>query len=508
VSRRRPDAAPPPRGRVRFWARTLALAGTLAALTLGLLSSPAKAPAAASRFLSPRGSDDGQCEARSRPCRSVGYAYARSKPGEIVELAAGGYGRQAVPAVDGRKGPAVQFQPAEGASVSFGGLDVAGSHVTVTGIRTGDLDIGRKDGPVEDVTIFGGEGRRVWMNDVHDVALVGGSYGGSTDVPVIQIAGSPASSGVTLDAVDVHDAVASNAGVHTECFWAGGVQGLVVRNSSFRNCAYFDIFFTAFNGPDPAHVLIENTVLEGTVQSSGQPAPYAVDVSTSISRAEDFTFRHNTWAGDVAVQPGSVSGFRMFANVGEVQSCADGVEYRDNVWTAVRCGQGDRRIPGAMGQFADPARHDWRLRTGAAAIDAGSADVGAPGFDAAGLRRDQRADAGAYEHGGRAPEPNGQAGAGAPRMLSATLRSPRVCLGRSGGCDASAQLVVRSDQAALASVRVGTHVLRRAVRTGTSSIVIRAGALGLRRGPQVVTVWLSGRDGRASAVVRRTLSVA
>jgi hypothetical protein len=156
-----------------------------------------------------------------------------------------------------------------------------------------------------------------------------------------------------------------------------------------------------------------------------------------------------------------------------------------------------------MGQFVDPAHHDWRLRPGAAAIDAGSA-AGAPALDAAGLRRDGRPDAGAHEHAGRAPEPGGKAGAGAPRMLSVRFRSSRVCL--EGGC-AHAQLVVRSQQAALASVRIGPHVLRRAVRAGANTIVIDAAALGLRRGEQAVSVWLSGRDGRASAIARRILHV-
>ena len=470
---------------------------------MALNAAQAKAPSP-KRFISPRGDDRGDCQNRRRPCRTVAYAFTHSRAGQIVQVAGGRYGRQTVPPVPGRGGPAVQFQAADGARVHFGGLDVRGSHVTFSGIRTGDIDIERPGATVEDVTIIGGSGRRVWMKAVRDVALLGGSYGGTRDNPVIQIAGTPASSRVTLDSVDVHDAAASNAEVHTECFWAGGVQGLTVRNSRFSKCSYFDIFFTTFEGPNPAHVLLENNVFERTVQWNGQPAPYALNVANWVTHAENFVFRHNTLQGDVAIQSASMNGFKVISNIGESLNCVSGVEYQDNVWTRARCGPGDRRVPNALSQFVAPDRHDWRLRAGADAIDAGD-DGARTARDAVGLLRVGAPDAGAHEYQGRTPEPGGGNSKG-PRLMSTRVGAKRVCIDTKG-CSARTRLTVTSGSAALATIRIESVTLREPVGAGERTFVLDARRLGLSRGSRRVTVWLTDRDGRTSKVARHEFQV-
>ena len=118
----------------------------------------------------------------------------------------------------------------------------------------------------------------MWIQTARNLLVKGGSYGGNQNGPTVQTGGTPASTNLTFDGVEFHDAVATNDTVHMECIWAGGVQGFTVRNSIFRNCAYFDIFFTTLNGPDPKDVLLENNVFEVTKQWNGQNAPYAVNV--------------------------------------------------------------------------------------------------------------------------------------------------------------------------------------------------------------------------------------
>ena len=89
-------------------------------------------------------------------CGSVAQAYRAAAPGDAIEVAAGAYGGQSVPVVAGRGGPAVDIHPASGASVSFAGLNIAGSYATVRGIRTGDVDIEAGSTVVQGVTVVGG----------------------------------------------------------------------------------------------------------------------------------------------------------------------------------------------------------------------------------------------------------------------------------------------------------------------------------------------------------------
>ena len=51
-------------------------------------------------------------------------------------------------------------------------------------------------------------------------------------------------SNFTFDNVEFHDVRIETPGVHLECLYAIVVPGLTVKNSEFRNCGVFDIFFT------------------------------------------------------------------------------------------------------------------------------------------------------------------------------------------------------------------------------------------------------------------------
>ena len=196
--------------------------------------------------------------------------------------------------------------------------------------------------------------------------------------------------------------------VHMECIWAGGVQGFTVRNSIFRNCAYFDIFFTTLNGPDPKDVLLENNVFEVTKQWNGQNAPYAINVANWLTKAENFTFRNNVFGGDVAIQPTTIVNMKLVGNVGAVASCKSGVSYSYNVFTNAKCSTTDKQVGMALTQFVNPAGHDWRPTFGAAAIDAGNPNDYPP-TDRAGLLRNGPPDAGAHEYGGISPGGDAQA---------------------------------------------------------------------------------------------------
>ena len=406
----------------------------VSAVTVFVLALP-PAASAATRMVATSGTDSGACLASA--CRSFGYAYRQAGAGDVVEVAGGSYGGQSIPVVSGRSGPPVEFRPQAGASVSLGGLDVGGSYVTVRDIRTGSVAIDAGDGgvtPVVGVSIINGAGKTMWIQTARDLLVKGGSFGGNTDGPTVQTGGTPASSNLVFDGVDFHDAVATNSTVHMECFWAGGIQGLTVRNSIFRNCAYFDIFFTTLNGPDPKDVVLENNVFEKTKQWSGQDAPYAINVANWLSKAENFTFRNNTFAGDVAIQPTTIVNMKLTGNVGAVASCKSGVSYSYNVWTAAKCSTTDKLAGTVFSQFVNPGAHDWRLTFGSIAVDAGNPNDYPP-TDRAGLLRNGPPDAGAHEYNGIAPGGSDVQAPSVPGSVSASGGVEQVALGWQAASD-------------------------------------------------------------------------
>ena len=468
---------------------------------------------AANRYLSAAGSDSGSCASPGAACRSFGYAYRQAAPGDVVEVAAGSYPAQDIPKVAGRGGPAVAFRAAGGA-VSLADLQIHGDHVSIQGVSSSGVDVDHGSG-VRDVTVIGVRAQQVWLENAHDVRFLGGSYGDNRDHPTMQISGAPASTNILIDGVDFHDAVASNSSVHMECIWAGGVQGFTVRNSIFRNCAHFDIFFTRLNGPDPRDVLLENNVFEMTKVAGGQNAYYSINVANWLSRVDNFTFRNNTFGADVVIQPSALSGVKMVGNVGPIASCKGGVQYSHNVFTKAKCSATDKQVAGAMSQFVDPAAHDWHLRPGAAAINAGDPNDH-PSSDREGLLRSGPPDAGAHEYGGLRPNPGGSGQPGLrkrrSRLLAVGLARHRICKRPRRRCKKAIVLRVRLARRAKVTVKVqrrrraGWSTVRRLGRTaGPGRIAFKIKAKGLRRGSYRLVV--TARRGNRAAVRRLGLVV-
>jgi hypothetical protein len=412
---------------VRLTLPTLALLGALVAAILAFWWPDAAR--GAQRFVSPGGADSGPCN--SSPCQSFAYAYKQSSPGDVVEVAAGSYGAQTIPTVAGRSAPAVEFRPASGAQVSLGGLNVRGSFFTVRDIHTGFLDIDGQPGgqTIEGASIVNGNGDGIWIRQVRGLLIQGGAYGPVVDKPLVQIGESPTSYDITFDGVDFHDATASGNGIHMECMWAGSTIGFTVRNSIFRNCSHFDIFFTRNNGDDVTNVLLENNVFEAPKQPDGSDAPYSLNVSNWLTKMENYVIRNNVIDSDITIQPTRIVNSRIVNNIGALASCQQGVTYSHNLWTLVKCGASDRKLPSALSQFANPKGHDWHLIPGAAAVNAADpADV--PATDRDGLLRNGAPDIGPYELGGLRPGGSSTAGPAASAAAAAQPRPPRLSRGR------------------------------------------------------------------------------
>jgi hypothetical protein len=401
--------------------------------------------------------------------------------------------------------------------------------VSVRDFETGSLTVDDGGAAVRGVRVVRPVARTLWISNAHDTQFLGGSFGGNFNDATVKISGATASTGLVFDGVDFHDALATNDVVHMECMWAGGVRDFVVRNSIFRNCTYFDIFFTTFQGPDPRDVLLENNVFEETRLWNGVEGYYSVMAANWLSKVENFTFRNNSFGSAVIFQPPAVSNVRMLNNLGEqvAWECKPGVTYSHNVWRTGKCGATDRAASGLEGQFVDLGGHDWRLKAGAAAIDAADPAT-APATDRDGLLRNGPPDAGAHEFGGRRPpsgirDPGTTGGPsegrpGKPgaspraRLLKAHLLRSRVCHRARRGCPRAVRLRLALAKRATVTIRLSRHTahgwrtakrLHRRAKPGMKTIAIRA--RGLRPGRYRLVVGARVRGG--STAVKRTLTL-
>jgi hypothetical protein len=427
-----------------------------AAVLVALLAVPSAA-SAVPRLVAVGAADTGNCSAT--PCGSFSYAFRQAQPGEVVQVAGGSYPGQSIPSVAGRAAAApVTFAPAPGAGVSLGGFDVSGGGgVVVRDIQTGSLDIV----DAENVTVVNGGGTSIWLNNVGNVTVKGGSYGNKVDKQPVMVGAYPESRNVTFDGVEFHDAIATRSDVHTECVMANNVQGLTIKNSLFRNCAYFGVLISSCCGGQlpPRDVLLESNVFENTYQWNGQEAPCSMMIGGV--RIENLTFRNNTYETPLCFSNTQHANTRFVGNLGAIGSCASGVTYVNNVWRTRTCSSSDRQASGLMGDFVNPNGHDWHLKDGAAAIDKAS-PTEYPPTDRDGKGRRGAPDAGAHEWGvadPAAPGPTGGetgGGVGANALLRrARLTRRTICHRRTATCKVTfAKLKVRAARGGKVVVRI------------------------------------------------------
>lgn len=376
----------------------------LPALALFCALAVPQVASAATLSVSTTGSDSAACTS-SAPCKSIGRAYQVAAPGDVVAVGAGTYGAQSIPFVSTRTSATdVVVQPAAGARVTFGGLSIAGAHVTVQDIATGFVDIKKgSTGAPTDVTVIKGSGNGLFVGGgVSDVLIKGGSYGMYYNAAPVKVQGSPAPTRITFDGVDFHDAIRNDGTSHLECIYAADVQYFTVRNSTFRNCAIYDLAFTNLSGTDPAHLVIENNAFDtsGSHSDAQNKGYYALAFYPWIKALNDVLVRNNTFYQGIQWQAGNPTNVRMVGNILPSTTCAAGVSYSYNVSTGKACGTGDKVVSGAMSQFVDPANYNFRLKAGAGAIDAAD-PKNSPSIDADGHARPvgPAPDAGAYEYG-------------------------------------------------------------------------------------------------------------
>lgn len=364
---------------------------------------------AATRYVSPSGSDSASCTSGA-PCRSLNRGYQVARPGDVVQVAGGSYSGQRIVA-SSKGAPRVTIRPAPGARPVLADLEVAASHLNVLGpfetraletantrgryvtdVLVQDIDVNGRGTSVTPAWIAAVNGviwRRVDVHNADDanaLLFIDGSYPDSGSVK-----------NVTIEDSSFHDVtVPSGSSTHSQCIYVAGTQGMTIRRSHFYNCAIFDIFQSG-DVDTTTDMLIENNVLEAPrLQGGGCCAYFTVRFAWGVP--ERVTLRNNSSEHQMDFRLGAVNSKVVGNTIQSGMDCADGVRFSHNVVTKTRpCSPTDRRV-GSIG-YRDPDHHDFRLVSGSPAIDAGDA-ADHPATDIDGLGRRGAPDAGAYEFNG------------------------------------------------------------------------------------------------------------
>jgi hypothetical protein len=347
----------------RYGAAVLALVGCSASDS-GLGSAPPTGRDARTAFVSPVGNDASRCT-RAEPCLSFDRAYRIAPPGGFVEVGGGRYEAQRIardPTKASRK--KVVLRPARGARVIVGELTVTARHLEVRGITATGVNVryAAVDVTLRDITNRGG----LFVDSAVDIRVLGGSVGPGVDYHS-QVAAWPSHippRRIVLDGVLFHDWTRSNSSVHTECLQIGAGDGIVIRNSRFRNCHVMDIFVSHFGSSAlTRNVTIENNFLD----EAGSGGYYAIGANAY----ENLLIRNNSSKQALKIfEPGPARNVRMIANVAPAspQDCDPRVIYRYNVWHGAKCSVTDLNAPSG---FRDPFKLDLRLKRTSRAIDRG-----------------------------------------------------------------------------------------------------------------------------------------
>jgi hypothetical protein len=485
----------------------------LAAFAVLLLAVPSAS--AATRYLSPSGSDSSNCI--STPCASFARAYNQAASGDVIVVGPGVYpARQETPdggtktlTFRGEPGNKVRQLINNAANVTFDGLDVdAGGGTTTWAVF---------ESHAENVTL---KNSRVGNVVDEKGALLGGWS-------------STASMNVVIDNVHFHDVIQQGEGVHNECLYSMS-PGVVIRNSTFTNCATMDLMVTRgfwWGQPTYGGITIENNVFaHSTNGSDPRWHYYGFLLHGEMGQLTNARIVNNTFetptGGFEAQYVNSASGV-WANNIGGGWDCLPGMTYAGNV--GKKCGASDTAVnpssscaPPACPSsstmpvgWTSPAQFDFTLKAGSPAIGAASAQY-APERDRRGYRRDGSPDAGAYEYGAvpDAGAPSNQPGGlqrGARwKLRRARLVAKTICHVPRRGCPASTKLQLRLGRPAKLSVRLrkAGRTLRSVTRKRVKRYkALRIRAAGLPSGRYRVLVRATDATGKRSALVRLRLRV-
>jgi hypothetical protein len=378
---------------------------------------PALKPA--SKFVAPTGSDESACS-RAAPCLTFDHAYHLAKPGQIVEVAGGSYGTQAIIA-DPRKaaGPPVVFRPAAKATVQTSGtFFIYGQNITFDGtggaFRFGGWFVRRG---ADHITFRRTQTGLFLCGGASNLRVEGGEVGPWTSQPdaedtQITLDDGVPCSNVTIKNVFFHDMLPSG-GSHTDCLQITAGRNITIDGNRFVRC-WSDAIIAKTDFGDIVNLVIQNNLILDPINGDGSTsyavgvfddaagAPGARHTCSSLIRNNSFAALHN---GELTVkcQPNGL-GNRVYGNLFALgtsrPNCArNGAVWQYNVWeTRPSCGSHAYVLPARDARYVDRTKGDLRLRRNSGAINRGYPS-NFPRLDFLGRRRPRgtRPDAGAYE---------------------------------------------------------------------------------------------------------------
>jgi hypothetical protein len=319
-------------------------------------------------YVSPTGSDAGRCT-RSAPCATIQAAYRLATPGSVIDLLPGLYVTQMV-IRDTRKqvgSTPVTITSSTPAAVRISGLvlgaDAPGSHGPsdivvdkLTFINEVVLLEGARNIVLRDLTAT-----NFYIRGATNVRVLRGSYGSCiTGGPTTLCSNSKidhatppdVSANITIDGVHFHDyRIVQGSGAHLECFFLRGGQNIVIRNSSFTNCEFFDIFIQE-GGSKISNVRIEGNWFGPPFDGVGNRRTHAIELS-GPGPWENFVIRNNSFIdSELFLGDGPTPAERGYSNfvienniAKSLGFCYSGITYGSNIYdeNAPQCGQTDRR---------------------------------------------------------------------------------------------------------------------------------------------------------------------
>jgi chitodextrinase len=247
-------------------------------------------------YVTSSGSDSNPCT-QAAPCRSFQRGYAVAQPGQIVQVAGGSYPRQQMSRVSSHTDPNdVIIQPASGETVNVAGLTLGSQgyntgpeHLTIRGIRDSRSPMGAFEAiGTNDVTFENLRAGNFYENYSSNFTVKGGDYGPCT-VPSSVCSNNKldvqTGDNILVDGVQMHDfRIVPYSGQHFECMIIFGGRYITIRNSSFTNCEFYNIFvqhpawagYAGSDGTWPRDMLLERntftlTYADGNLNGAGAP---------------------------------------------------------------------------------------------------------------------------------------------------------------------------------------------------------------------------------------------
>lgn len=364
----------------------------------------------------------------AQACSSLQAAWSAAHSGDVVDIAPGTYGRQALSA--GTK--KVTFR-AGGKRPHLGQLISAASNITVRGVSIEErgVDLGGPCGFGNAVLLPCGS------DQVFDNVIVDGLNTRGTNVHAIRGVGDRfvlrnseirnivdnkgfegGSNGMVIEGNYWHDITLVTPGVHNECMYVDGGSNSIIRGNRFVKCPTMALFFTNYNGGPPySNVLVEDNVFGHTLNNEQRwhdgCSFYLAGGQNNQNTVLGWVVRYNTFEVPPCLDPtppgGDNGAGKWYGNLGSDGRCIPEFVFRYNVGEtcggvgeiSVSHATNDSTHPNQAPFYVNAPANNFQLRRGSVAINRGDPDTFPPSD---GTRRPRligsAPDAGAYEFRG------------------------------------------------------------------------------------------------------------